>query len=162
MGLGIMDGDHSPVVVDLHTRSLVLNWKCPQPHACQCLRVHAPDLQNSERLKERNVKARLACGWLLCHQTRPPTPLFCSGECISRIVGCSVLPTGILLSNRQMRVALGIRQRRLVRHALLPHLEQIRQGGLRRPSTSCSALRTGLGGLGVRVTKVSGQRGGRS
>ena len=28
---GIMDGGHSPVVVDIHTRPVVLKWKCPQP-----------------------------------------------------------------------------------------------------------------------------------
>ena len=55
---GIMDGGHSPVVVDIHTRPVVLNWKCPQPRVPQWLRVPARDLQQCERWKDRTGAVR--------------------------------------------------------------------------------------------------------
>ena len=71
---GIMDGGHSPVVINIHTRPVVLNWKCPQPRVPQWLAFQLETFKNANDGKislPRCVTVRPRCSWLLCHRTHP-------------------------------------------------------------------------------------------
>ena len=150
------------VVVDIHTRPVALNWKCPQPRVPQCLRVPARDLQKCERWKDLTGAVRDSSAAMQLAALPPDASpqaissllanalqvVKSAGGLESRVADrCPAFESTNVRRARNTAASLG-KCSALVcgeqgvgffSHALLAHLERIRKHGLRPPSSSRSA-----------------------